>query len=115
MADWPILSRLDNSGHDAVMAFGRANPLWVNAMQLVTQLGATLTLVFVDAALVGLCLARRRGKAAVQVTAVALLAWTVRISVRELVARPRPADGFWTETQAAFPSGHATNTTVTVG
>ena len=80
-----------------------------------THFGDTLALALIDAALVGFCLARRQRGLAVLVAAVAVGSWVARIGVRELVARPRPPDAFWPETMPSYPSGHTTNTTVTVG
>ncbi len=115
LSDWAALIGLDTSVHNAMIAFGQAHPVWVDAMTVVTHFGDTLTLALIDAALVGFCLARRQRRLAVLVAAVAIGSWVARIGVRELVARPRPPDAFWPESLASYPSGHTTNTTVTVG
>lgn len=109
------LVSFDHGWHDALMSFGRTHNAWVDAMAVVTHLGDTATLVIIDAVLVGFCLVRGWRSRAGMAAAVAVGGWALRIGMRDLVARPRPADAFWPEAMASYPSGHTTNATITVG
>jgi undecaprenyl-diphosphatase len=104
----------DHDIHGWLIAFGRAHPDWLSGWRVVTHFGDTVTLSVVDAALCGLCLYQRRWRLAAFVAVIAVGGWAVRIGVRDLVARPRPTDGFWPESDYAFPSGHTTNTAIMV-
>jgi len=100
---------VDQSVHERLHDLSAANSGLLTAMHAITQLGATVTILTVDLAAVASCLAMRRLRTAAVIAATAGIVWALRIVVRDLVARPRPADAFWTEDGAAFPSGHATN------
>jgi membrane-associated phospholipid phosphatase len=107
-----VVGRLDGSWHRSVRAYAVGHPTFQSAMLAVTHLGDTLTITLVDLALFGVCLAQRRRRQALFVAVVALAGWAIRILVRDLIARPRPMDPLWPATGFAFPSGHATNTTL---
>jgi membrane-associated phospholipid phosphatase len=109
-----VIVRPDAAIHGRLIAFGRVHPNWLSGWMVVTHLGDTLTVGLVDAALFGLCLRQRRWRVAAFVAAVAVGGWAVRIGVRDLVARPRPTDGFWAESSYSFPSGHTTNAAIMV-
>jgi membrane-associated phospholipid phosphatase len=109
-----VVTRPDSAVHGWLIAFGRVHPNWLSGWMVVTHLGDTLTVSLVDAALFGLCLAQRRWHVAAFVAALAVGGWAVRIGVRDLVARPRPTDGFWAESGYSFPSGHTTNAAIMV-
>jgi undecaprenyl-diphosphatase len=109
-----VIVRPDSVVHGWLVAFGRVHPNWVSGWMVVTHFGDTLTVGLVDAALFGLCLAQRRWRVAAFVAALAVGGWAVRIGVRDLVARPRPTDGFWVESGESFPSGHTTNAAIMV-
>jgi undecaprenyl-diphosphatase len=109
-----VVARPDAAVHGWLIAFGHAHPNWLTGWMAVTHLGDTLTVSLVDAALFGLCLKQRRWRVAAFVAALAVGTWAVRIGVRDLVARPRPTDGFWAESGYSFPSGHTTNATIMV-
>jgi undecaprenyl-diphosphatase len=81
-------------------------------MEVVTHLGDTIVIALIDAALVALCLARGHRRLALFVTAAGVAGWATRIGVRELTARPRPADALWQEQTFSFPSGHTTNSAI---
>jgi membrane-associated phospholipid phosphatase len=110
---WPPLLGWDARVHDALVSFGAVHPGWVGGWHAVTHLGDTVTLAVIDVLLVGWCLWRSQRGLAALVLGAAVGGWAVRIGIRDLVDRHRPADGFWPETLASYPSGHTTNTTVT--
>jgi undecaprenyl-diphosphatase len=109
------VARLDLAWHDSVRAHALRHPTWLSAMKAVTHLGDTIVLAAIDAALVGLCLARGRRRLALFVGLVAVLGWAARIVARGLVARPRPTDALWPADGFSFPSGHTTNVAITAG
>jgi undecaprenyl-diphosphatase len=109
-----VVARPDSAVHGWLIAFGRVHPNWLTGWMAVTHLGDTLTVSLVDAALFGLCLMQRRWRVAAFVAALAVGGWAVRIGVRDLVARPRPTNGFWAESGYSFPSGHTTNSAIMV-
>jgi undecaprenyl-diphosphatase len=112
---WPPLVGWDAHVHAALMSFGATHPGWVGGWHAVTHLGDTATLVVIDVLLVAWCLLRRQPGLAALVAGVAVGGWAVRIGLRDLVDRHRPADTFWPETLASYPSGHTTNTAITAG
>jgi membrane-associated phospholipid phosphatase len=106
------VARLDRAWHASVRDLALRYPAWLSAMEVVTHLGDTVVVFLIDAVLVALCLARGRRRLALFVTLVSVAGWTVRIGVRELTARPRPADALWHEQTYSFPSGHTTNSAI---
>jgi len=109
------VARLDRGWHASVRGYALGHPAWLSTMEVVTHIGDTIVLFLIDAALVALCLARGRWRLALFVTLVGLIGWAARIGVRELVARPRPADALWSERTFSFPSGHTTNSAIAAG
>lgn len=105
----PALASLDASWHASMWQYGLANPGWVAAMHAITHLGDTVTVAVVDLAALVVCLVQRRTRVALFVAVAAVGTWSLRLALRELVARPRPEDAFWTADGLSFPSGHTTN------
>jgi len=106
------VARLDVHWHASVRGFALRHSAWLSAMEVVTHLGDTIVIAVVDAALVALCLARRRRRLALFVGLVSVVGWAARIGIREWVARPRPTDALWDERTFSFPSGHTANTAI---
>jgi membrane-associated phospholipid phosphatase len=107
-----VVARLDRAWHASVRGHVLRHPAWLSAMEVVTHLGDTVVVALIDAALVALCLARGRRRLARFVALVSVAGWAMRIGVRELTARPRPADALWHEQTYSFPSGHTTNSAI---
>ena len=103
------LVELDGSGHTALRGYGIDHPQWLEGWRVVTYLGATVTVMLVDAAAVALCLRTGRPRTAAFIAIVAVGVWALRILLRDAVARPRPVDRLWPVEAFAFPSGHAAN------
>lgn len=108
------MARFDTSVHSDLMGFGSDHPAWLTAMRVITRGGDTLTIALIHVVLVVVCLAARRRLLAAVAAALGIGGWAARVAVRDLLARPRPADAFWPEVSFSFPSGHTTNTTVMV-
>jgi membrane-associated phospholipid phosphatase len=109
------VARMDLAWHASVRDLFVRHPAWLAAMEAVTHLGDTIVVALIDAALVALCLARGSRRLALFVALVSVAGWAARIAIRELVARPRPSDGLWTERTFSFPSGHTTNSAIAAG
>jgi undecaprenyl-diphosphatase len=109
-----VVDRADHEIHAWLIGYGRAHPDWLTAWMVITHFGDTLTLSCIDLALCGLCVLQHRWRVAALVAVLAIGGWAVRIGVRDLVARPRPTDGFWPESGYSFPSGHTSNAAITV-
>jgi undecaprenyl-diphosphatase len=83
------------------------HPSWLRTMRAVTHLGDALPITCVAVATLVALVALGRTRQAAFVLAVAALVLT-RLPVREVVARPRPADPLTSAGGWAFPSGHTT-------
>jgi membrane-associated phospholipid phosphatase len=105
----PALASLDASWHASMRLYGLAHPGWLTAMRAITHIGDTVTVIVVDLAAFVVCLVQRRTRVALFVAVAAVGTWSVRLALRELVARPRPEDAFWPAEGLSFPSGHTTN------
>jgi membrane-associated phospholipid phosphatase len=83
------------------------HPAWLQTMRAVTHLGDALTITCFAVVTLVTLVALRRLRQAAFVLAVAALVLT-RLPVREVVARPRPANPLTSAGGWAFPSGHTT-------
>lgn len=108
---WPALLHLDGALDGGLHRFGAGHPSWVTTMWWLTQLGTSWTVWVVTAIAAVSCVRGGRVRAAALCVIVALLISPTTELVKDLTARPRPADHFWTATGYAFPSGHAGNAT----
>lgn len=107
-----VAGPFDQSWHDALWRFAVDHPAWRTAMRTITHLGDTATVLVVDVGLFIVCLTQRHRRLAALVVVVGLGGWALRILLRDLVARPRPANPLWPAEGFSFPSGHTTNSTL---
>ena len=110
---WPALLHLDSALDGGLYRFGAGHPAWVTTMWWLTQLGTSWVVWVVTAIAAVSCVRGGRVRAAALCVIVALLISPTTELVKDLTARPRPADHFWTATGYSFPSGHAGNAAAT--
>ena len=110
----PPLVRLDTSWHQDLRRYGIDHPGWLSTMRVITHLGDTATILVVDVILFAVCLVRRWMRQAVFVAIVGLGGWALRLVARDVTDQPRPDDPLWPADGPSFPSGHTTNTALTV-
>lgn len=113
VTDFAALVHLDTAIHDRARGFSAAHPGWLSAFRLVTHLGDIGTLVVVDCLVAGAFWWRGRRRAAGFVAIATVSTWLTTTVVKELVARPRPADRLWRVEDFSFPSGHSSNSAAT--
>src|SRR5687768_3050786 len=96
----------DQRWHDNLRAYGVAHPTWLATWNVITHLGASATVLGVDAVLVIVCGLQRRWALAAFVAVVGFGGWGLRILLRNEIDRPRPVDPLWSADGSSFPSGH---------
>jgi len=103
------LAGLDLALSQRWRAFGLANPVWVDALRLVTDLGETAWFLAAGAALAVGLLVRRAYAPAVATALVAVAIPVLWVLAHLWLPRPRPVDGFVHVAGSGFPSGHASH------
>lgn len=110
-ARWSPLVRWDGALSGRAREFGADHPLFISALRVATDAGATVPFLAAGTALTVLLLVIRGYAYAVTTafaTAVVPVVWSLS---HTWLYRPRPVDGFVNPTSNGFPSGHAANAT----